>query len=154
VPRPASITIADTRLQGPVPNHRCPACGNIDSIFRETLTFPATVDDVLSDHAIGISLWWRILFPPKRTRMRCAKCNCLFPGRWPVWARLLAWSLFCAAIAGAILSVYAHRAYLWSVVAPWCQRNPYPALAIAAVLCTAVFTVLLVVAYPRRHPAP
>src|SRR5262245_40385217 len=146
MPDPNSVTIGDTRLQGPVPDHRCPACGNIDSIFRETLTFPATAHDVLADHAIGITPWWRILFPPKRTRMRCGNCNCLFPTRWPTWARLLAWGAFCAGLAVAIVLVYPHRATIWTLAIDWCQRNPYPALALGAVALTAAFAILLVIA--------
>lgn len=155
MPRPRSVTVGDTRLQGPIRNQRCPACGNADSIFRETLTLEYTVHDALEDHAIGVPPWWRILFPPRRTRMRCGKCNCLFPARWATWARLLAWGALGAALAITAPIAYAHRAVLWSRAVDWCQHNPYVALAIAAVTLTAAFTILLVIAYPTRHnPAP
>jgi hypothetical protein len=148
--RPRSITVEDTRLQGPVPNQRCPACGNADSIFKETLTFPYTVDDALADRVQGISPWWRIVLPHRRTRMRCGKCHCMFPGRWPALIRLVLWGLLLAAVAAGALLAYPRRAQIMTWIADWFRNSPLVALTVAAVVLMSLFTILLVVLYPAR----
>jgi hypothetical protein len=149
--RPDSIKIGDTVFVGPVCGQCCPACGDTESIFKETQTFPYTLNDALADHALGISPWWGLLFPRRRTRMRCGKCNCLFPRRWPGWARLLCWGVVIGAAAAGLVLVYPIRLRIWAWLNDWCGHNPMVALTLGGVLLTGMFTMFLVASYPSRR---
>jgi hypothetical protein len=146
------VRIGDITLQGPVPNQKCPACANSNAIFKEIVTFPYTLNDALSDHAFGVSPWWGLLIPRRRTRMRCSICNCQFPGRWPGWARFLAWGLTLSVLGLGNLWAYRQWPQLWPMLRAWWQSDPLVVLVVGGVAGTALVVILVVAAYPRRKP--
>jgi hypothetical protein len=152
--RRQSVVVGDTRLVGPIPHQRCPACGNTVTIFKETTTYPYTLHDALSDHAFGISPWWGLLFPRRRTRLRCAQCNCQFPARWHPATRLFAQSLALAATGALVLWAYPHRTQLWGWLLKLLQSDPLVVLVVGGVAATALLVIIIVVAYPRRRTVP
>ena len=119
-----TVVVGGITIQGPVAGQRCPACGNIDTIFREVV--------------------------PHRTRMRCGECNCQFPGQWPSWLRFLASGAFLSMLALAGLWGYQQRAQLLAWLMAWWQRDPALVAVLGGVAVTAVLVALLVAVYPRR----
>jgi hypothetical protein len=83
--------------------------------------------------------------------MRCGRCNCLFPARWPAWARL-ARTVAALSVFGVFASlVYPYRTLVWSTVSNVCRNNPLLTLAVGAVMATALLIVLVVTLYPTRR---
>lgn len=146
-------TIGNTELEGPVDNERCPACGNTDSIYKETDREPYTPVEIALRSAFLLINLFSLLVPRATVRMRCAQCDCRFPGRLSGAIKFLIALGVCAvlAIAGAIAWYF--RAYITYWAQTQWQANPAFLVTIASILGTALILIAFVAIYPSPKRA-
>jgi hypothetical protein len=145
-------TIGNTIIDGPVHNERCPACGNADSIYRETDRPTYTLERAAADAMLGTPMLVGMLLARPTIRMRCAECDCRFPGRMSPVTRALIVLLLLAVVTIVAWIAYLYRAPIKAWLIDQWHQNPPLFIGMASVLGSAVLLISFVVLYPSRKP--
>ena len=149
------VTIGNTEIVGPVDGETCPACGATESIYRETDREPHSQFGLfLTTLLLGPLALLTILFPGGTVRMRCAECDCRFPGRLSPFARALLWLLITAVVAGLGWLAYIFRAPLQTWLAQQWRANPAMFILFSGILGSVVLLFAMISLYPARKPPP